>query len=99
MLLSLSWVEAGVTYTCGGKAGTSSDTLQPARYCFCYYVGLGFALGLQGLGGTARGIMEHLTCSTLQLGEDGLRLAIPLSTLLQGKATYVRDPHPHYRHY
>lgn len=33
-----------------------------------------------------------LTCSTLELGEDGLGLAVPLSTLLQGKAADMRGP-------
>lgn len=33
-----------------------------------------------------------LTCSTLELGEDGLGLAVPFSTLLQGKAANMRGP-------
>lgn len=39
-------------------------------------------------------MVGKLTCSTLELGEDGLRLAVPLSTLLQEKAADVRGPYP-----
>lgn len=38
-----------------------------------------------------------LTCSTLELGEDSLGLAVPLPTLLQGKVEHVshqNPPHP-----
>lgn len=35
-----------------------------------------------------------LTCSTLELGEDGLGLAVPLPTLLQGKVVHVSDRRP-----
>lgn len=35
-----------------------------------------------------------LTCSTLELGEDGLGLAVPLPTLLQGKMVHVSNQRP-----
>lgn len=38
-------------------------------------------------------VAGSLTCSTLELGEDGLSLAVPLSPLLQEKAADMRGPH------
>ena len=38
---------------------------------------------------------EALTCSTLELGEDRLGLAVPLPTLLQGKGGHMSHQPPH----
>lgn len=37
-------------------------------------------------------VAGSLTCGTLELGEDGLRLAVSLSALLQEKAADMRGP-------
>lgn len=42
---------------------------------------------------TERERAGEVTCSTLELGEDGLRLAVSLSALLQEKAADMRGPH------
>ena len=70
------------TALCVGLSGTAATSVQGLRVCPAVRT-VAHSWAAQGL-----------TCGTLELGEDGLGLAVPLPTLLQRKEAYVNPSHP-----